>query len=91
MTGFWLVWQGAHDVLSPWLVTTYILYAVAGLCWLPVVWIQIQLKTMLARSVEKSMPLPGRYHRLFRLWFILGWPAFIGLVVIFFLMVFKPA
>jgi len=30
------------------------------------------------------------YGRLFRLWFVLGWPAFGGLVVIFWLMVTKP-
>jgi uncharacterized membrane protein len=30
------------------------------------------------------------YLELFRWWFLLGWPAFIGLVVVFFLMVLKP-
>ncbi|MFP3012097.1 MAG: DUF2269 family protein [Rickettsia sp.] len=27
---------------------------------------------------------------MFKLWFYLGWPAFISLIIIFFLMVFKP-
>ena len=30
------------------------------------------------------------YNRLFRVWFALGWPAFVGLLVIFWLMVTKP-
>ncbi len=90
VTGAWLVWQSGYDWLDLWLVSTYLIYAIAGLCWLPVVWIQIQLKNMLIRSVEEKMELPDRYHRLFRIWFILGWPAFIGLVVVFFLMVIKP-
>ena len=29
--------------------------------------------------------------RLFRWWFVLGWPAFGGLIVVFYLMVAKPS
>lgn len=90
LTGFWLISQGGHGWTDLWLVATYIIYAIAGLCWLPVVWIQIQLKNMLTHSVQTGEALPDRYDTLFRTWFILGWPAFVGLVVVFFLMVFKP-
>ncbi len=34
--------------------------------------------------------LPQRYHRLFRTWFWLGWPAFVGVIAIFALMIWKP-
>ncbi len=90
LTGLWLVWQGGYGWMDLWLVITYAIYIIAGLCWLPVVWIQIQLKNMLAVAAENGTDLPPRYHSLFKIWFILGWPAFIGLVVVFFLMVFKP-
>lgn len=90
VTGVWLVWRGGYDWTSFWLLATYIIYIVAGLCWLPVVWTQIQLKNMLVQSVETGTELPARYYSLFRLWFILGWPAFVGLLVVFFLMVMKP-
>jgi uncharacterized membrane protein len=30
-------------------------------------------------------------QRLFRWWFALGWPAFTGLIVVFYLMVAKPS
>ncbi|MDH5721701.1 MAG: DUF2269 domain-containing protein [Alphaproteobacteria bacterium] len=90
LSGAWLVWQGSYGWDDLWLVITYILYIIAGACWLPVVWIQVQLKTMIAGSLETNTPLPERYNRLFKLWFILGWPAFTGLVIIFFLMVMKP-
>ena len=33
---------------------------------------------------------PARYDRLFRIWFLLGWPAFLGTIGIFALMIFKP-
>ena len=90
LTGIWLVWQGGYDWMDLWLVITYAIYIIAGLCWLPVVWIQIQLKNMLTIAEESGADLTPRYHRLFKIWFILGWPAFIGLVIVFFLMVFKP-
>ena len=90
VTGIWLIWQGGYDWMDLWLSATYVIYVIAGLCWLPVVWIQIQLKNMAAHAVETSEVLPERYYRLFKIWFILGWPAFIGLIVVFFLMVFKP-
>lgn len=90
LTGFWLVWQGGHGWMDLWLTATYVIYIVAGLCWLPVVWIQIQLKKMAAHAVETGEALPEHYYKLFKIWFLLGWPAFIGLVIVFFLMVFKP-
>lgn len=90
LTGAWLVWRGGYDWSSLWLSITYILYIITGVCWLPVVWIQIELKKMLVQSVESGSALPARYNRLFKLWFLLGWPAFISLVAIFFLMVVKP-
>ncbi len=90
LTGAWLVWQGGFDWMSWWLFATYIIYVVAGLCWLPVVWIQIQLNKMVLHSIESGAELPARYYKFFKIWFLLGWPAFIGLVAVFFLMVMKP-
>jgi uncharacterized membrane protein len=90
VTGAWLVWRGGYNWTDAWLIWTVILYVVAGLCWLPVVWIQIRLRTMLLESREHGTSLPQQYQTLFRLWFMLGWPAFISLVLIFFLMVYRP-
>ena len=89
-TGLWLIWQGSYEWTELWLTMTYIIYMIAGACWLPVVWIQVQLKNMLIKSATDGTKLPARYYTLFKIWFILGWPAFVGLVVIFFLMVLKP-
>ena len=90
LTGFWLLWNNSYNWMEWWLVATYIIYFIAGLCWLPVVYIQIQLKKMVENALENKSELPERYFKLFKIWFILGWPAFIGLVMVFFLMVFKP-
>lgn len=91
ITGAWLIWDGGFPWADTWLLTTYFLYALAGLCWLPVVWIQIRLKRIVADCIVSGRPLPPEYQRLFRVWFLLGWPAFLGLIAVFFLMVLKPA
>ena len=91
LTGLWLIQHGGFSWQDPWLLWTYGLYILAGLCWLPVVWIQIQLKKMLMIALTTQTTLPASYARLFKIWFILGWPAFGALIVIFYLMVAKPA
>lgn len=89
-TGIWLIYTAGYSWNDLWIQASLILYAIAGLCWLPVVWIQIQLKNMLQQAAITQTELPTRYARLFKLWFILGWPAFISLIAIFYLMVAKP-
>lgn len=90
VSGAWLVWKSGYDWTDYWLIITYGLYGLAGLCWLPVVWIQIKLRNILIDCVANQTPIPQTYFKLFKLWFLLGWPAFIGLVVIFFMMISKP-
>jgi uncharacterized membrane protein len=90
LTGIWLVMHSGYDPMALWLKLTYALYLLAGACWLPVVWIQIQLRKIVAQCSETGTSLPPRYNRLFKIWFILGWPAFLSLIVIFYLMVTKP-
>jgi uncharacterized membrane protein len=43
-----------------------------------------------ATAVASSSPLPAEYKKHYRRWFVLGWPAFVGVLVIFYLMVAKP-
>lgn len=90
LTGLWLAAHAGYDLMAFWLRTSMLLYLVAGACWVPVVWIQIRLKKMLSEAAANNAPLPPAYHKLFNAWFCLGWPAFLSLVAIFFLMVGKP-
>lgn len=73
------------------LVLSLGLYVVAGLCWLPVVWIQLRLRDLARAAARAGEPLPPRYHRLFALWFALGWPAFAAVLAILWLMLARPA
>lgn len=90
LSGVWLVWKAGFDWSSTWLLMTYVLYGMVALCWLPVVWLQIRMRNILVECVETNADIPNRYHTYFKCWFVLGWPAFVSLVVVFFLMVQKP-
>lgn len=90
LSGVALIYLAGYNWTDFWLTATYVIYIVVGLCWLPVVWIQIQLKNMIADALENGSELPAQYHRLSKVWLLLGWPAFIGLIIVFFLMVAKP-
>lgn len=91
ISGIALIHLVGYNWTDMWLMLTYGIYILAGLCWIPVVWIQIQLKQIVAECIESGTELPARYNKLFKIWFALGWPAFMGLVVVFYLMVAKPS
>ena len=89
-TGLYLVLLTGVDPFSLWLISTYSLYALAFACWLPVVWLQLRMRDMLAAKVADGPFNAALYRRYFRIWFALGWPAFAALVAVFWLMVSKP-
>jgi uncharacterized membrane protein len=74
-----------------WLILSILLYVVTGLFWLPVVWIQVQLRDMAVHAALKGERLPPRFERLFRIWFWCGFPAFFSVLAILWLMLAKPA
>jgi uncharacterized membrane protein len=75
---------------SRWLLWSIALYALAVTCWLPVVWLQIRMRTVARIAADGDMPLPMSYWRYFSIWFALGIPAFAAFVIVFYLMVVKP-
>lgn len=74
---------------SDWIVAALALYALTGACWLPVVAIQIRLARLAAAAHAQGAPLPPEFARAMRTWFVLGWPAFLAVLAIFWLMVRK--
>jgi uncharacterized membrane protein len=91
LSGIALAASAGYPLTESWLVATYGLYALAFACWAPVVWLQIRATAVASEAGQADMPLPPEYHRLIRLWFALGWPAFVALLAVFWLMVAKPA
>jgi len=89
LSGIVLMKSLGWSMASAWSTAVWGLFILVGLCWLPVVWIQIVLKTEAARvsTVEALLP---QFHRRFKWWFALGVPAFMAMVLLFYLMVAKP-
>jgi uncharacterized membrane protein len=90
VTGVALAWLGGYSLLESWIVASLVLYVAVGLCWLPVVWIQLRLRDRAADAARAGAGLPETYRTLYRIWFWLGWPAFAGVIAIFALMIWKP-
>lgn len=90
VTGLMLAHLSGIALGEPWLVLTYLLYALAFACWVPVVALQIRAQKLAEAAARSAAALGAEYHRAMRLWFILGWPAFLGLLVVFWLMIARP-
>jgi uncharacterized membrane protein len=73
-----------------WLMTALGLYVVAGLFWIPVIFMQIEMRDLARSAVAQQAPLPPRYFVLFRRWFLFGIPGFGSVMTILWLMIAKP-
>lgn len=90
LSGVLLIKLAGYSLFESWLVATYAFYMLAFACWVPVVVLQIKAQRLAQHAAETGQPLGPDYDRVMRLWFVLGWPAFIGLTLVFWLMVAKP-
>jgi len=90
VTGFALAMVSGLNPFTSWLVATYAIYLIAFACWVPVVVLQIRVRDLSAQAAAAGTALPLEYDQAMRLWFALGWPAFIGLMAVFMLMIAKP-
>jgi len=91
VTGYLLIRETGIPLSEGWIVASLVLYAVAGLFWLPVVWMQVRMRTLAAEAAAAGTALPAAYHRLFRLWFAFGFPGFGSVMLIIWLMIAKPS
>ena len=90
ITGVLLTWSVGYSLHDGWIVLSILLYLVTGAFWLPVVWMQMRMRGLTAAAARQGQPLPPEYHRLFRLWFAFGFPAFAAVLAIFWLMIARP-
>jgi uncharacterized membrane protein len=91
ITGMLLAREVGWPLTEGWIVLSIVLYVVTGLFWLPVVAIQIRLRNLARDAAVTGSPLPEAYHRLYRVWFAFGFPAFFAVLGIFWLMLTRPA
>jgi uncharacterized membrane protein len=90
-SGLYLAHLLGLPISTPWIAWSVALYFLAGACWLPVVWLQLRMRRMAEDAVARQQPLPAQYFRYLKIWTALGVPAFVALVIVFYLMVAKPA
>jgi uncharacterized membrane protein len=90
LSGFYLMHLMELPFTARWISWSILLYLLAGACWLPVVWIQLRLRALAHHAVATNQELPEEFWRLRKIWIALGIPAFVALVIVFYLMVAKP-
>jgi uncharacterized membrane protein len=90
VTGGLLMMLSATSLAERWLLTSLGLYAVAGLFWIPVIFMQIEMRDLARTAAAQQQPLPPRYFALFRRWFLFGIPGFGAVMMILWLMIAKP-
>lgn len=91
VTGGLLVTMAGYQWNEPWLLWSYACYLIAGAFWLPVVWMQMRVAKRAHEARAANAPLPDEVHKLMRLWFWFGWPAFAAVIAAYWLMIAKPA
>jgi uncharacterized membrane protein len=91
LSGFYLVHLAGYPLTSTWIWWSLVLFLIAGAAWLPVVWMQIRMREMAREAVRTGGTLPEKYWGFLKAWASLGIAAFVALVVVFYLMVMKPA
>jgi uncharacterized membrane protein len=90
-TGLAMAHLAGLPLATPWLAVSLALYLLAGACWLPVVWLQLRMHAQAAEAARAGGALPPLYWRYARCWEMLGYPAFVAMAGVFYLMVNKPA
>jgi uncharacterized membrane protein len=90
VTGGTLMWLSSTALTEGWILASLALYALAGLFWVPVVFMQIELRDLARAAAASAQPLPPRYFTVFRRWFLCGIPGFGAVMAILWLMIAKP-
>ncbi|MDG2002824.1 MAG: DUF2269 domain-containing protein [Novosphingobium sp.] len=91
LTGLWLANLAGWPLTTGWIVISLGLYFIIGCFWLPVVWIQLRMRDLARAAMGGGQDLSAEYHRLYRIWFICGFPAFAAVLAIVWLMLARPA
>ena len=90
ITGYWMMTLMGNSFTQTWLAWTLGAYLLAGVCWLPVVWLQLKMRDMAVVAANTDASLSKQYWDYANYWEWLGYPAFIAMLGIYWLMVFKP-
>lgn len=91
VTGAALAEAAGYRLTEGWIVASLGLYLFTGAFWVPVVFMQRRMRDLARAAARDSAALPEEYFRLYRRWFAFGFPAFLSVLTIFWLMIARPA
>ena len=89
-TGIILIYLKGYAFSAFWIVTGMLGYLIAGACWIPVVYLQMRCRDLAFEAIKNNTGLPKKYYQYYKVWWILGIPAFISLLVVFYVMTNRP-
>jgi len=84
LTGLWLSSKLGIPYGSVWFISVMSLFFLIGLCWIPVVFIQIRI-----REIIRHGGTADDYRSLMKVWAGLGIPAFASVLILIYFMVSK--
>lgn len=89
VTGYLLMQTMGIPFSSRWFALVASLFCIVGALWLPVVWMQMRMRKLIA-DLPAGAAIPTEFTRLAYFWERMGYPAGIAMVLLFGLMVYKP-
>lgn len=89
ITGVLLMKSLHYSFSAPWFMCVASLFIFIGCCWAPVVLIQYRLKK-LAENAMQTGTIDAAFYSAMKYWIFLGIPAFLGILFMLWLMIFKP-
>jgi uncharacterized membrane protein len=89
ITGVLLMKKLNYSFSSTWFYWVIGLFVLIGILWLPVIRIQYRLRESAKASMDTGAVTP-EFRNYMRIWTSLGVPAFTTILIMFWLMVFKP-
>ena len=93
ITGILLMRVLDYSFGSLWFQVVIGLYALIAACWIPVIFIQYRLRALAsdhAKELAGDETTQREFQHLMRRWTLLGMAAFTAVLVLFWIMVFKP-
>lgn len=90
LTGILMARIAGYPLSRTWILLGIIFYITAGLCWAPAVYLQIRMRDLSIQALASGKPLPQLYRRLFKSWLWLGVGGFSSVLIVVYVMVFKP-
>jgi uncharacterized membrane protein len=90
ITGIAMLYMKGYKLTNAWAIAVFTCYCIAAVCWFIVVYLQIRCRDLAIAALKSNTALPKKYQQYFVAWVILGFPAFLSLILIFYLMANNP-